>query len=528
MKPTRLLVLFVILVAVVVLLIGGFPRRADRTTGVGIRYLQVPPLATFTESLSDPIAPFPSWSPAGRVFADSRYALGRIDECLLDLLRPHPSSRSLLRAMAAPNGAGILVPQPSEPFPIPILHPASVGAGSLEEFERSTRNFRRLPVALREALVHLLYAIAGVWSLGPLDDGNAYVTAASLLVDVVDPRVTELANAAADFDPRRLEVLSSVGPARDAVLLFDTDVGLVLISGRGAGVIPLDGVALAIDLGGDDRWQGGLAATRGRRVEPRVRVTIDLLGDDRYRGSGASIGATRGGAAIHFDGDGDDVYDSAGGDFGSATDGAAILVDARGDDQYRCGREGIGSATRGVAILHDRLGNDRYRIGADGLASAGPGGVVLFLDGGGDDLYIAVADAGVAGESGRSVMAHASGGYALFIDGGGDDVYRTAGRGLGHAASGGFAMLLEGSGNDLYASIDESFGSATNGGVAIFRDLHGDDEFIARERSFGFGDLAWGIFIDDGGSDHLVSVGTSRGVAANEGAGVFADLDLGE
>ncbi len=327
------------------------------------------------------------------------------------------------------------------------------------------------------------------------------------------------------------------GVPRNLVLASECTAGLVLIGGLGTTVLPLRGTALAVDLGGDDRWCGGVPlAGLALPQEPSVRLIIDLDGRDRYEGGGFSCGAACDGVALLVDAAGDDVYEAAELEFGAAVFGAAALFDLAGRDQYRCARGGLGFGFMGLGILFDAENDDRYQCSCAGAGAGATGGAGILVDHWGDDLYLALpgsalADPGTAAAlslgAGWPLFSGLPGGLGLLLDRRGDDVYRAASSAAGFGAGSGVGLLLEGRGDDLYSCGEFALGAARDGGFGLLRDLEGNDEYLSRARSQGFGAAGAGLFIDDDGDDRCRAQAPCRGAGEAGGGGMFADIAPG-
>lgn len=354
------------------------------------------------------------------------------------------------------------------------------------------------------------------------------------LVGCVDRLLPVLESARVAPFVRELRPLpDGAGIPRNLVLVTECLAGLVLVGGPGTTVLPLDGVALAIDLGGDDRWSGGVSIGGVSRPEPAARVLLDLAGRDLYAGVGFQIGSACLGAALLVDLSGDDRYESKEFEFGAACLGGAVLIDLGGQDRYRCDRAGLGFGMAGLGLLFDSGQDDRYQCSDAALGCATLGGVGLLVDHWGDDLYLAFRPRGGQSEVGSPgpVMGASFpatpgrvGGVGVLLDRRGSDVYRADGAALGSVNGVGVGCLLDGEGDDLYTAGDFGLGAAGPGGLAVFRDLAGDDEYLSRRFSLGFGRAGIGLFIDDQGTDRSLGLSPSKGRGERGGTGLFADV----
>ncbi|MEK7469059.1 MAG: hypothetical protein AAB074_16920 [Planctomycetota bacterium] len=123
------------------------------------------------------------------------------------------------------------------------------------------------------------------------------------------------------------------------------------------------GVALLLDVAGDDRYEAGCWA-QGVGYFQAVGALIDIAGNDSYE------------AWVYVMGSG-------------AHGGFGIQLDARGDDVYKVGgwNGPAMSVDYGIGFFLDGRGNDQYLGAASGLGTSIGLGISLFQDGGGDDVY---------------------------------------------------------------------------------------------------------------------------------------------
>ncbi len=357
---------------------------------------------------------------------------------------------------------------------------------------------------------------------------------ASALAREVDVAVPALRSAARSSRVRELAPLPSGGGVPGGlVLVTETDAGLVVVGGTGRSQLPVADVALALDLGGDDRWHDG-AALGGppptlSPLAPPVRVAIDLSGDDEYTSTAGRLGTAAAGVAVLVDLDGADRYGSETFAFGAAALGVAAFEDVAGEDEYRAAG-GVGCGAFGCGALVDLGGDDHFELGESGAGAAIGGGLGFLGDAWGNDVHLTLAPGEDGGPTTYGASAPAepggAGGAAIFVDRRGDDVYRPNHRSCGCAASG-FALFVDGAGDDLYSCGEDALGAA-KAGLAVFRDLGGADDYLARARSLGFAARGLGLFLDEGGVDHSLSLAPSRGAGEDGGVGVHADLRDGE
>lgn len=123
------------------------------------------------------------------------------------------------------------------------------------------------------------------------------------------------------------------------------------------------GIALLLDVAGDDRYEAGCWA-QGVGYFQGMGACIDLAGEDSYE------------AWVYVMGSG-------------AHGGFGIQMDARGNDAYKVGgwNGPAMSVDYGIGFFIDARGNDQYVGPASGLGTSIGLGISLFQDGGGDDLY---------------------------------------------------------------------------------------------------------------------------------------------
>jgi hypothetical protein len=366
--------------------------------------------------------------------------------------------------------------------------------------------------------------------------------------DVRDARVAEFADLLVEladaFDRTRAalemtikadglrELPTADGIPHDLVFASECAAGLVLIGGSNPTVLPLRGVAFAIDLGGDDVWSGdvGLGGEPGGDREIRhAAFTIDLDGDDRYVGDEHGVFGVIGGALLHVDLAGRDRYESASLGIGAAAFGAALVLDFAGDDRYVATRCGAGFGAAGIGALCDLDGDDVYRGEFAVLGAATAAGIGVLADLRGDDLYLTdLLPKNARAESSVGVATDLCGigsAFALFVEVAGDDNYRLARNAAGVARDGGFAAAFDVGGDDRYGGAEWCFGTGVAGGVGVFRDFAGGDEYLARGNSLGYGRAGAGLFIDDSGRDTTMALDPARGAMEQGGFAIFADVD---
>lgn len=319
------------------------------------------------------------------------------------------------------------------------------------------------------------------------------------------------------------------GVPRNLIFASECSAGLVLIGGSGPTVMPLLGVALAIDLGGSDLWHADASFAEAPRSS-HTSIFLDVRGDDEWRGDHAPILTACEGVVVAVDFAGADAYSAHSFGIGAAVSGASLFVDCAGDDHYEVGRYGLGLGVLGAGVAIDLAGDDVYRGDRAILGVGAAGGLGAFVDLAGDDLYVT----DLAGRSPVSeftvgatcTVAGLGEGFGLFIERSGADTYRLGRFGGGAASGGGLAACFDGGGDDLYGGAERCFGTGSAGGLGVLRDLAGDDDYLARGNSLGCGSGGIGVFVDDSGLDTTLALDPSRGAVEGGGFSIFADVDV--
>jgi hypothetical protein len=140
--------------------------------------------------------------------------------------------------------------------------------------------------------------------------------------------------------------------------------------GVGVGIRPYDlgGVGVLLDLGGDDRYEGG-EFSQGGGYFWGVGLLHDAGGNDLYYGNRYAQGfAAHQAFGLLADAAGDDVYWSmtAAGQGAAWDQSVALLIDGSGDDVYRADALSQGAAAQQArALLHDLSGDDFYRAASE-------------------------------------------------------------------------------------------------------------------------------------------------------------------
>lgn len=328
-----------------------------------------------------------------------------------------------------------------------------------------------------------------------------------------------------------------------------------------------DGLALHLDLAGDDAWSGEDGALGG--AVGGVGLLVDLAGDDDYRGGRASLGAGVGGVGVLVDLAGDDRYRAPATSQGAGVAGVGLLLDRAGTDSYDAGAYAQGYAgVRGVGALWEGEGDDLYRAGgvypdmptrypdhtlslsqgfSIGLRPDAGGGMGLLVDERGNDAYEAdlfaqgcsywfargylVDRAGhdryYTYQYGQGSGIHLSVGGLFDLDG--KDTYSGGNliQGSSHDLSVGW--LYDRAGDDLYAGNSTAQGGSLTNSATFLLDVAGDDAYLARQpmsRGMGRYDRnmgAIGVFVDAAGKDHYDDALADGRVVRPWGWGVAVD-----
>jgi hypothetical protein len=350
---------------------------------------------------------------------------------------------------------------------------------------------------------------------------------------------------------RSADSLHPVGVMRLAGFEVRTVSGLVRVLGTGSDTVAGSNAMLTIDLGGDDRYVGRLAATDDLG---QIRLAIDCSGDDIYdcAGEPAALACGLFGVGALFDLSGNDRYHCSESGLGCAWYGTGALMDFAGDDEYLTdGTWGEGAAHIGVGVLVDLSGNDRYTCGSESQGLGSTLGAGVLLDVSGNDRYVARDDGAISelylGQSvsmsqgcgfGRRADlgdgASLAGGVGALVDGAGDDHYSAPVWSQGAGYWWGLGFLEDRSGNDEYRSGKYSIGAAAHYAIGCKVDLEGNDTYAvgydaavnqylghARDGSIGIsidgaGDDAYLLKLNCGGSGDLCSIGLLWDRAGND------------
>ncbi|MFC2172058.1 hypothetical protein ACFLU6_05435 [Acidobacteriota bacterium] len=334
-------------------------------------------------------------------------------------------------------------------------------------------------------------------------------------------------------------------------LRVKTPIGALVLSGTEDDVHIIEDAAIVVDLGGDDKYTGSMAATSSLDVP--VAVLIDLSGNDRYVNKNPDIpsqGAGILGTGVLVDLDGNDRYESDNSSQGFGFFGLGILFDRGGSDKYTLKVSGQGCGYFGSGLCLDREGNDRYFIHVEGQGVGGPNGVGVLADGSGDDRYYAEPMAEIAGRPdyhsefkisvsnaqgdgwgrrGDGSDGHSwAGGLGALVDLKGADRYESGNWSLGCGYWFGMGAVYDGDGDDTYRSVCFTQASGAHFCIGVLMDEKGDDSHVMWETStsgMGFGwDFTNALLINGEGDDRYELKGSGLGLASGRSHVIFADL----
>jgi hypothetical protein len=328
---------------------------------------------------------------------------------------------------------------------------------------------------------------------------------------------------------------------------IETSIGAILLAGTGVDYHkgPEGPFLLILDLGGNDRYYGTLAAS-----QPGVPVSLvlDLAGDDHYESTLAdpAYGAGFLGYGLLWDRDGDDVYSAKFNSVAAACLGIGIIRDGGGDDLYDSIGDSQAAAALGAALLLDEGGDDHYYAFRASQAYGFYRGAALLLDVWGNDLFEAEDDVVLypaaqnpdfngnmgqgAGQGFRNDSVEFTdtycGGIGTLADLEGDDVYTGAvfAQGVGYWFGAGF--LIDAAGSDSYSGVWYNHGAAAHFAGGAHLDSGGDDQyFCLQDQCMGEGrDYSIGFMANRGGNDAYHAKG-NRNIGAGDlfGTGILWD-----
>jgi hypothetical protein len=342
------------------------------------------------------------------------------------------------------------------------------------------------------------------------------------LIDALDyaPEVDDVARAwdeaslwyaglksveALDRARQQIAALEDVEAPADLAFDWETPWGWIRVRGSGDDTVDGTDALLVVDLGGNDIYRGGVAASTATRP---LGLLLDTGGDDRYESEVPAQGAGLAGAGVLIDAAGNDVYQARHYAQGVGQFGMGLLADLSGDDKYTDNFSGQGCGYFGIGLLFDAAGRDEYTLWAEGQGlGGGGGGVGVLADHGGDDRYTAVREHSVTGRPSyhspeEDIAVSNAQGCGMGRRGDGAD---------GHSWAGGLGALLDGGGDDVYTAGNWSMGTGYWFGIGVLHDGEGNDEYHGVTWSQGTGaHFCIGLFVDEQGDDKHLAEGNSR------------------
>ncbi len=319
------------------------------------------------------------------------------------------------------------------------------------------------------------------------------------------------------------------------LLILDTGGNDVYRSG-GATAKPGHGIAILVDVAGDDRYisapaldQTPIAAVANRKALPRAPafgcgvlgygMVADFAGNDVYRSAANTQSAAAFGAGVLADWAGNDLYDCHTTGQASALGGIGVLLDGAGSDAYRCFSyaQGYGS-TAGCGILAD--------LGAEDDTYEANDAVLDFPSPQSAEHNVSMAQGAGYGRRADYTDGHSlAGGIGILMDAGGSNTFTCGvfGQGVGYWY--GLGMLLTGPGPDGLKGQWYVQGAAAHFAVGILDDEGGDDGYAAlMNMAQGAGhDFSVGFLTDRAGNDRYAAPNLSLGGGNANGLGFLWD-----
>jgi hypothetical protein len=471
-----------------------------------------------------------------------------------------PVTQAIVSASALREAPITVCPDASAYELPPGAPPLALALAELRQQALAASEVEGVPLELQRALVPIVRAIASAnatiaasyhldaaavhtvsvvpsWLLGVRHfewSADTDKTFESVDVTLITRAAAGVALAVEGADLRRFAGLAV--PAKDLA----TPLGAIVLRGPGNDTWTSaddDAPALLLDTGGDDTYEGPIAAGTSTR---RVSVAIDLGGHDTYGYRAQRVAADAHGARLPSDGagrapdgrtlsrvgrqgsgvfgvgllfdlgDSPDSYRSLIASQGAGTHGVGVLYDAGGDDSYEAEGFSQGAGAWGIGLLLDDAGDDHHVLYQAGQGYGFARGVGILLDRTGADVY--VANSGepslggdllypsdqLPGPPASSVSANHSfaqgcgaghrpdwpdaghpfpGGIGLLRDASGDDRYMAGVFAQGVGFVQGVGMLLDGAGDDQYDALYYAQGAGVHQGVALLTDRNGSDRY---------------------------------------------------
>jgi len=277
---------------------------------------------------------------------------------------------------------------------------------------------------------------------------------------------------------------------------------------------------VVLDAGGDDLYTGG-------------SVALDLSGNDTYRDTGAGLL----GVALIVDVAGDDRYLGKNFSQGGAAFGASLLIDVAGDDRYESDQCSQGAAFFGIGMLFDLAGSDAYRGARFVQGFGGTRGIGVLSDVAGNDTYYAggkYLHAPLLPENYQSLSqgfgfglrgASASGGVGILADHAGNDVYAAEVFGQGASYWFSLGILVDSAGHDKYNLYQYGQGAGIHLSAGVLFDRAGSDAYSCNNGVAQGSGHDWGVGLlwDLAGDDGYQGSGMSQGGANANGIGMLFD-----
>jgi len=307
------------------------------------------------------------------------------------------------------------------------------------------------------------------------------------------------------LDDTRLALQTlDLNPVPEFAFDWESPWGWIRVRGGADDAVDGGNALLIVDLGGNDRYSGGVAASTANRP---LGLLLDLSGDDSYVSEVPAQGAGMAGAGILIDAAGNDSYRGRHFAQGVGQFGLGLLADLAGDDRYFNRFSGQGCGYFGIGLLFDVQGRDEYVLHGDGQGLGGVAGVGILADRTGNDRYTAVREHSVTGRPSYhspelDITVSNAQGSGMGRRGDGSD---------GHSWAGGLGALLDGEGDDVYTAGNWSMGTGYWFGIGVLHDVSGDDEYHGVAWSQGTGaHFCVGVLLDEGGNDQHLVEGNSR------------------
>lgn len=389
--------------------------------------------------------------------------------------------------------------------------------------------------------------VRGVFAIAAQVDRKRLVAAAMAIAALAEPAF--LTQLAADLSRSGADPsLVFEGVSGDIVAIHDSAAGKIIVGGTGRNTYNAAGVALILDLGGNDEF--GDATASANRAQP-ISIAIDLAGNDTYKSAkttpknrGNELGGTFAqgsavtGVAMLVDLAGNDTYETAGQVAqGAAIYGVGLLVDWDGNDKYTGHNFAQGVAMYGIGLAFDARGDDVYTAGVYSTGVGFPHGMGVFFDRDGNDTVTTSgeftgvpstygdagewhcmgqgAGIGFRGVPGRSENL-AGGGVGICCDSAGDDTYSAGQFAMGIGYFLGFGIMKNSRGNDTYNSARYGIATGAHQALSCFIDDEGNDQYFGKSvaNQAGNWDTMICTMVDGNGDDtYTCEAGLSHGSA---------------